>query len=350
MNNKKIFIRILIGVQAFCFMIAPGYCEQNEENNLPKIIRSTNSANGYTFDAEVLSFDELMKEVEDAQIVYVGEFHSSVPDKEFFLQIIEQTNESSLLIELVPSVYQYILDKFNSGNINSLEELNKQSRVGSSFLKRYKDICLTARQNQINVYGVDLVIVKSANDYEEVDIFDIPSFIDIVGMYDPRRDKYMAAKVIELEAKKKKNLFYAGNAHLVNIPKIVSRNGTFKQIIIHQAALFLIDGYFYIDQLFDEILAKTGLDYLILRIGKDEYFVINHIPEDADRLTRKEFDRLVKREINESRNENLFKIKAELDELLDQLNGGHVPIRKILKLYRELSLPLKPDMQALLKE
>jgi len=150
-------------------------------------------------------------------------------------------------------------------------------------------------------------------------------------MYDPRRDKYMAEKVIEMSGNKKKILFYAGNAHLVKIPEIVSNRCDYKQIIIHQVALYRIGLYRYVDQLFDEILVKTGLEYLILRIDKNEYFVINHIPYDTDRLSKEDFDILVRGEINKT-DEYLFQIKAELDKLLEQLNGSHFPVRQILKL------------------
>jgi len=150
----------------------------------------------------------------------------------------------------------------------------------------------------------------------------------------------MAEKVVELAKENSKVIFYSGDAHLVTVPEIVKSKADFKQIIIHQVALYQIDGNYYIDQLLDELLKKIGLEYLIFKMDTDEYFVANSIPEDTERLSRKDFDYLLNLGINNSKDEAL---KKELDKMLDRFNSKNIPIRKILKLYRELSLHLNPD-------
>lgn len=110
------------------------------------------------------SFEHVVDQLADKQVVYIGEGHTSLPDHLLQLQIIENmyTRDPKLVIgmEMFPTSSQPVLDKYISGS----DEIDERTFLRQSDYydvwrydyRYYRDIINFARRHRIEVVGLNL--------------------------------------------------------------------------------------------------------------------------------------------------------------------------------------------------
>lgn len=113
----------------------------------------------------------LLEEIKDKRIIYVGEFHNSYSHRSFQLEIIkklyEESEKTAVGMEMFQSKFQYIIDKYIEGKISKSEFLDKtefKRRWGFDF-SLYEPVIEFIRQNKIQLIALnmDTEIIKKVS-------------------------------------------------------------------------------------------------------------------------------------------------------------------------------------------
>jgi uncharacterized iron-regulated protein len=109
----------------------------------------------------VLSFDALMAQLSDQQIIYVGETHVSAADHQIQLRILEALHaankEVSLGMEMFPRAAQPILDTWSEGSLSEqqfLKDVKWEAVWGYPFFL-YQPLLLFSRDHHLPVVGLN---------------------------------------------------------------------------------------------------------------------------------------------------------------------------------------------------
>lgn len=166
------------------------------------------------------NIDELLNSVNNASVIYLGDFHTFDQNIRNVLRIVKQLiqndQECIISLEMVEAKYQIYIDSYLDGHITDLEFLESIDYHDSWRFPwtHYKEIFELAKKNKIKVIG-----------------------LNTEGSL-PQRDKF-AAKLIKDTLKHNnisKVLVVYGELHISNnkIPKLVNFQEDYKQTIIHQ--------------------------------------------------------------------------------------------------------------------
>jgi uncharacterized iron-regulated protein len=108
-----------------------------------------------------VSYAEMLKDLEDAQVIYIGENHTDPVHHRLQLRVIQDLtvrHPTAVGMELIDSAYQPVLDKW------SLSELNEQAFLEKTHwyanwrydFDLYRDIFETIRDSRIPLIGLNL--------------------------------------------------------------------------------------------------------------------------------------------------------------------------------------------------
>ncbi|MGZ3790715.1 MAG: ChaN family lipoprotein [Bdellovibrio sp.] len=130
--------------------------------------------------------DELWQQIEQSQVVLMGDFHALHQSQKAQLRILRHIPKSRkiiLAVEFIEAVDQDILNEFLSADISEKEFLNKlqwQSKWGFPW-DHYKPLLQWARKNKISVYGLNKSYKKkTANTLKARDIFAAKKIANLV--------------------------------------------------------------------------------------------------------------------------------------------------------------------------
>ncbi len=109
-----------------------------------------------------LSFANLLKSIEQADVIFIPEEHTSIEDHRFQLSIIKMLSERNvrfvIAMEMFQSTFQRVLDEYIACRLSEEEMLEK-----TQYRKRwgydpalYRDIWRFAKERGIKIYAINL--------------------------------------------------------------------------------------------------------------------------------------------------------------------------------------------------
>lgn len=113
----------------------------------------------------------LVEDIKDKRIIYIGEFHDSYSHHGFQLEIIkklyEENEKTAVGMEMFQSKFQHVIDKYFEGKISKsefLDETEYQRRWGFDF-SLYEPVIEFIRQNKIKLIALnmDTEIIKKVS-------------------------------------------------------------------------------------------------------------------------------------------------------------------------------------------
>jgi uncharacterized iron-regulated protein len=157
------YIILFITLGGLIMLIAAG-C-----TTVPKQLSISDS--GQTFDVNTivatgsqnaLDFDQLVKELKDTPIIFIGEIHNSADHHGIQLRLIRKIFKGapnmSVGMEMFDRSYQPVLERWSRGAINE-KELVRNTHWYANWrfdFSLYQDILAFIRENQIPLHGLDL--------------------------------------------------------------------------------------------------------------------------------------------------------------------------------------------------
>ncbi|MFW2365710.1 MAG: ChaN family lipoprotein [Desulforhopalus sp.] len=148
------------------------YLEFQDGRNIVKRITPVRSGIRYVLEelpqggatSDLGSFEQMVNQLSESQVIYIGEGHTSLPDHLLQLRIIEKlyTRDPKLVIgmEMFPATSQQALDNYiNGSNEGDERTFLKQSdyyNVWRYDYRYYRDIINFARKHRIPVIGLNL--------------------------------------------------------------------------------------------------------------------------------------------------------------------------------------------------
>ena len=136
---------------------------------------------GYALEAEPLGmkiesamgFPEIVEQLKDKRVVYIGESHTRYEDHKLQLRVIREMLSQSLNLaigmEMFPASVQQALDDYVSGKTDEKTFLkeSKYFDVWRFDYRLYREILLFARQKKIPVIGLNIEKAKTSKVYNE---------------------------------------------------------------------------------------------------------------------------------------------------------------------------------------
>ena len=126
---------------------------------------------------DIRSFDEIIAEIKESKVVYVGEMHTDMGSHLLQLQVIQALYEEdpnlAIGMEMFPRSSQEILDQYIDGTIETEKEFLKQSdyfEVWRFDYRLYSDIIAYAKRNGIPLVGLNIEKAIVSQVFKEGDL------------------------------------------------------------------------------------------------------------------------------------------------------------------------------------
>lgn len=110
----------------------------------------------------IVSHDEMLKKVEKASLVYVGDYHTSNQSQRSFLRIlkalIRDTSNFAIGMELIHTRYQHLLDAYMKGNLTEetfLKKISLKQHWVFDLWPNFKPLFDFAKYHGIKIYAID---------------------------------------------------------------------------------------------------------------------------------------------------------------------------------------------------
>jgi uncharacterized iron-regulated protein len=108
-----------------------------------------------------VSHAEMLKDLEDSQVIYIGENHTDPVHHRIQLQVIQDLtarHETAVGLEMIDHSYQPVLDKWSQGELSEQEFLEKTHWYANwrYDFDLYRGIFETVRDNHIPLIGLNL--------------------------------------------------------------------------------------------------------------------------------------------------------------------------------------------------
>lgn len=111
-------------------------------------------------DRRVIGFEEMIKEIRDSKLIFIGEYHDSEPHHRIQLDIIKELNNSNLPVavgvEMFAARSQNYLDLWVRGDIEINDFIKAYYQNWSVPWTFYNDLLLYIRDNKIPAIGLNL--------------------------------------------------------------------------------------------------------------------------------------------------------------------------------------------------
>jgi len=135
---KNFFVCITIIVFSGCATLPEQYIALNER--------------------KTLNLDEVLKQIENESVLFLGEAHTSSSDHLFQLEVIKHLHENggkvAIALELFPSEKQRILNGWITGSLAEYEFEMECQKVWNMLYWYYGEIFRYARENGIPLFGI----------------------------------------------------------------------------------------------------------------------------------------------------------------------------------------------------
>lgn len=112
---------------------------------------------------DIRSFDDIIHEIKNSRVIYVGEMHTDLGDHILQLQVIQALFAEypglAIGMEMFPNTSQEVLDQYIDGTIETENEFIKKSKyfdVWGFDYRYYRDIIGYARRNGIPLVGLNI--------------------------------------------------------------------------------------------------------------------------------------------------------------------------------------------------
>ncbi|MDH5680587.1 MAG: ChaN family lipoprotein [Spirochaetota bacterium] len=109
-------------------------------------------------DRKIVSYETMLNHLNNSRVIFLGEFHNSVPTHEYQLRIIQDIykkhRQIAIAMEMFERDTQAVLNKFLSGNLSHKMFL-KKSRPWSNYLSDYKPIIDFAKAHGLDVLAMN---------------------------------------------------------------------------------------------------------------------------------------------------------------------------------------------------
>lgn len=149
--NKKMWIFLKLSM-ALIFILAVFHTDIYADSGSISILRLR--------DRRVIGFDEMIKEIRDIKLIFIGEYHDSEPHHRMQLDIIKELNSSNLSVavgvEMFAARSQNYLDLWVRGDIEINDFIKAYYQNWSVPWTFYNDILLYIRDNKIPAIGLNL--------------------------------------------------------------------------------------------------------------------------------------------------------------------------------------------------
>jgi len=148
-----------------------------------------------------VSFDELMADMKDSRIIYIGEIHTSKFHHDFQLKIIRElySKNPDLIVgmEMFDRTYQPLLDKWSEGSLDKKSFINKTHWYANwkYDFELYSDILEFIQEKRIRLIGLNIP-------------FHIPAKISTGGIESLSEDekKYLPHKINKTDSAHRENV------------------------------------------------------------------------------------------------------------------------------------------------
>ncbi|MBI2975140.1 MAG: ChaN family lipoprotein [Deltaproteobacteria bacterium] len=173
----------------------------------------------------VATHDEMLSAINEARLVYVGDYHTCNQSQRSFLRILKavipQNQKAVLGLELIHKRHQPLLDDFTAGNIDEkvfLKKIGLRQHWVFDLWANFKPLFDIAKSYNLPVAGIDAAGVKA-------------------GLRE--RDEATAERIVELLGKYPEHKLFVmiGDLHLAHLPEIVrsmSAGDELKDVILYQ--------------------------------------------------------------------------------------------------------------------
>ncbi|MBI2091497.1 MAG: ChaN family lipoprotein [Deltaproteobacteria bacterium] len=173
----------------------------------------------------VATHDEMLSAINEARLVYVGDYHTCNQSQRSFLRILKavipQNQKAVLGLELIHKRHQPLLDDFTAGNIDEkvfLKKIGLRQHWVFDLWANFKPLFDIAKYYNLPVAGIDAAGVKA-------------------GLRE--RDEATAERIVELLGKYPEHKLFVmiGDLHLAHLPEIVrsmSAGDELKDVILYQ--------------------------------------------------------------------------------------------------------------------
>ncbi len=108
-----------------------------------------------------ISYPEMLKDLEDNQVIYIGENHTDPVHHRIQLQVIQDLtarHQTAVGMEMIDHAYQPVLDKWSQGELSEQAFLEKTQWYANwrYDFDLYRSIFETIRDNHIPLFGLNL--------------------------------------------------------------------------------------------------------------------------------------------------------------------------------------------------